>query len=161
MLSPPDGPVGLEGLSVPVPSSSGGSDGVWPGFSSFVLSVPVFFSEAAASLRDWIRHECVHEGQTSDYKLLSLVALNDTAGIVLALVIDFSSNHNVCIYAPGNRSEVSGAVDNSVYVCAYEMLVVNQRIVVAVAASPVFLTEACRNVASLVIAVIFFHDFQP
>lgn len=56
---------------------------------------------------------------------------------------------------------MSGAVYNSVYVCAYEMLIVNQQIVVTVDTTTILLAEACCYVAYIVVAIVFFNDFQP
>ena len=49
---------------------------------------------------------------------------------------------------------LSGAVYNSVYVCAYEMLIVNQQIVVTVDTTTILLAEACCYVAGIVVAIV-------
>ena len=59
----------------------------------FIDTLRFLVGEAVAFVGDWIRHKYVKQFQSTDNKALALVACNDTAGIVHALVVDFSRCH--------------------------------------------------------------------
>lgn len=65
----------------------------------FIDTLRFLVGEAVAFVGNWIRHKCVKQFQSTDDKALALVACHDTAGIVRALVVDFSRCHILIVYA--------------------------------------------------------------
>ncbi len=105
----------------------------------FIYLFSLLVGKSVRGVGHRIRHKDIKKACSRDYQFLTLVASHDTAGIIHALVVDFSCNHVGIVFMPPAPLTAQGAVGESVYVNSYEVSVVNQQIVVAVATAAILL----------------------
>ncbi len=127
----------------------------------FIYLFSLLVGEAVRAVGCRIRHKDIEQACSCDYKFLALVTIHDTAGIFLALVVDFSCNHVGVVFMLPAPLTAQGAVYKSVYVNSYKVLVVNQQIVVAVATAAILLAESGFDVAPAIISVVLVGNLYP
>lgn len=127
----------------------------------FIDLFSLLVDEAVRAVGCRIRHKDIEQACSRDYQFLALVASHDTAGVFLALVVDFSCNHIGIVFMLPAPLTAQGAVYKSVYINSYKVLVVNQQIVVAVATAAILLAKSGFDVTLAIISVVLVGYLYP